>query len=111
MDTNIVNDAIYLDGYLWILWRCQINENNLIIYVFNLCDGYGSKDEQGYVRADYAVNLYNVRTDKYKTYEIRISGVFFDRNNEQKQGIDHIVIFDENIINEGKCGIGNYKKW
>ncbi len=74
-------------------------------------EGASSKDPQGYLNADYAVTLYNVRTDKYKTYEIRIYGVFFDRNNKQKQGIDHIVIFDENIINEGKCGIGNYRKW
>lgn len=73
--------------------------------------GGGSTDEQGDVRADYHVSLYNVRTDKYKKYEIRIYGVFFDRNNEQKQGIDHIVIYDEDIIDEDKCGIGNYRKW
>ncbi len=70
-----------------------------------------SKDPQGYLSADYAVHLYNVRTDKYKTYEIRIYGVFFYRNDEQKQGIDHIVIDNTNIINEGECWIGNRRKY
>ena len=59
--------------------------------------GGGSKDEQGYVRADYDVSLYNVRTDKYRNYEIRIYGIFFYRNNEHKQGINRISIFDNDI--------------
>ncbi len=70
-----------------------------------------SKDPQGYVSADYAVRLYSVRTDKYKKYTISIYGVFFDRDNEQKQGIDHIVIRDEDIINETMYWIGNGSPW
>ena len=73
--------------------------------------GGGSTDEQGWVELIYDVHLYKVRTDKYKTYEIHIYGVFFDRKNEQKQGIDHIVIYDNDIIDEDRCGIGNYRKW
>ena len=74
-------------------------------------EGPSSTDEQGYVRADYAVNLYNVRTDKYKTYEIRIAGNFFYRNNEHKQGIYRIHIRDKGIeydaaTENGTCVIG-----
>ncbi len=73
--------------------------------------GGGSKDEQGYVRADYDVSLYNVRTDKYRNYEIRIYGIFFYRNNEHKQGINRISILDNNIeynpaTEKGKCVVG-----
>ena len=73
--------------------------------------GCGSKDEKGYVRADYKVSLYNVRTDKYKTYEIRIAGNFFYRNNEHKQGIYRIHIRDKGIeydaaTENGTCVIG-----
>ena len=63
-------------------------------------EGPSSTDEEGYVRADYRVNLYNVRTDKYRNYEIRIYGSFFYRNNEHKQGINRITIFDNAIDTE-----------
>ena len=74
--------------------------------------GYGawSTDEQGCVSQDYTVHLYKVRTDKYKTYDIYILGVFFDRKNEQKQGIDHIIIYDKDIIDEETFWIGNRRK-
>ena len=73
--------------------------------------GGGSKDEQGYERADYDVSLYNVRTDKYRNYEIRIYGIFFYRNNEHKQGINRISILDNDIeydpaTENGKCVVG-----
>ena len=73
--------------------------------------GGGSKDEKGDVRADYAVRLYSVRTDKYKNYEIRIFGNFFYRNNEHKQGIYRIHVRDKGIeydaaTENGTCVIG-----
>ena len=81
-------------------------------------EGASSTDEQGYVRADYNVSLYNVKTDKNRNYEIRIYGIYFYRNNEHKQGIDYIFICDNDIeIDEatvtrrnGECWIGNRKE-
>ncbi len=67
-------------------------------------DGGGSKDEKGDARVDYKVNLFNVRTDKYKNYQIRIYGIFFYRNNEHKQGINRISVRDRDT--ERKCVVG-----
>lgn len=69
----------------------------------------GSKDEKGYVRADYAVYLFNVKTDKNRTYEIHIAGNFFYRNNEHKQGIYCIAIFDEDIEFDAATGNGMFR--
>ena len=60
-------------------------------------EGSGSKDEKGYVRSDYEVSLFNVETDKNRNYEIRIYGMYFYRNNENKQGIFFIAIRDLDI--------------
>ncbi len=67
----------------------------------------GETDEKGYVRADYAVSLFDVKTDKYRNYDIFINGTYFYRNNEHKQGINRITIYDNNIDTEnGKCTVG-----
>ena len=71
-------------------------------------DGGGSKDEKGYVRANYAVSLYNVKTDKNRNYEIRIYGIFFYRNNEHKQGINRISIFDNDIEYDAATEYGKF---
>ena len=73
--------------------------------------GGGSTDEKGYARADYKVTLFDVKTDKNRTYEIRIFGIFFYRNNEHKQGINRIYVRDKDIeldvtTDNGKCVVG-----
>ena len=65
-------------------------------------------DEKGYVRADYEVSLFNVKTDKNRNYEIRIYGIFFYRNNEHKQGINRISIFDNDIEYDAATEYGKF---
>jgi len=71
----------------------------------------GSKDENGYVEADYVASI-NVKTDKNRRYKINIHGIYFDRNNEQNQGIDRIYIYDKDrgyneVTGEGRIVVGD----
>ena len=73
--------------------------------------GAAETDEKGYVRATYEVSLFDVKTDKNRTYEIRILGNFFYRNNEHKQGIYRIHVRDKDIeydaaTENGTCVVG-----
>ena len=70
-----------------------------------------SKDEKGYVRSDYEVSLFNVKTDKNRNYEISVYGIYYYRNNENKQGINLISIYDNDVdydvtTENGRCKVG-----
>ncbi len=87
-------------------------EGNITTIENYFIDDWGSsRDEQGGVWSGYHVNLYNLKTDKGRTYEIDIYGYFFYRNNEYKHGINHIYVHDKDIeidsdLEKGMCRIG-----
>ena len=67
-------------------------------------DGYGERDEQGDVEVDYNVSLFNVKTDKGRDYTIRVDGVYYYRDSDDKKGISYIYIDDNDVEEDESTG-------
>ena len=67
-------------------------------------DGYGERDEQGDVKVNYNVSLFNVKTDKGRDYTFRVYGVYYYRDHDDKKGISYIYIDDNDIEEDENTG-------